>query len=165
MDINHIRPDPSKNTDINKLKSSAEKPAPNSINEETRASASNADQLIISEQARDLQHTDQALKTALKDLPDIRPEKVQSAKLKATEGFYSQDDTLSQVADSLLNEKLPSSTDAYSSLTLKQAPKSAEVRDEKVALSRTRKESNFYDQNEPLLKTAENLLKPPIERI
>ena len=167
MDIGYLKPTAPANTELQKLKQSAEKL--NGANTRTDGTNSeNADKLSISNEARSLHHTEQVVQAELKMMPDVRQDRVEAAKNRLQNGFYSSDENLPEITDALLNQFSKAARkpeESAAEVLLNMSDELPEIRPGQVEQALQRKDDNFYNGDEQIRKTSENLWIPPLERI
>jgi len=165
MNIEYLKTANSNNIDVNRLMQSAEKTGKSSSNSQTSESAE--DKLSISTEARDLQHTDVAVKTALSGMPEVREEKLLAVREKLNSGHYFSEENLDDTADSLIAEFSKSSRRAEEStlkVLLNKIDEEPEIRQSAVKDASAKSAAGFYNTEESIRMSAEKLWLPPIHR-
>ena len=166
MNVEHLKASEANRLELNKLKQSAEKTSPGS-KDNNAVGKSSADILSISSEARNLQHTDQAVKSKLSQMPDVRSDKIMAVRERLSQGFYSSDDVLTKSADAVIQQSTETSQkadEATISALLNRMDQEPDIREKEVESAVQRKNSGFYNTDEPIRKTAEKLWIPPIDR-
>lgn len=166
MNIGPLRSANAKNSDIQRINQDAEKTSPQSENI-TAAEGTVGDKVFISNIARDLHHTDKAVRNALKKVPDFRPEKVNAAVERIKNGHYFEDEAMDKTAESLLKGMLASDR-AEKRLMERLFEKTNEIpdiREREVAVAKEKKAEKFYHEDEPIHRVAEKIWIPSIERL
>ena len=166
MNVEHLGTTEANRLELNKLKQSAEKTsAPVKGNNSVKQGGE--DKLSISSEARNLQHTDQAVKSKLNQMSDIRPDLVEAIRGRLKSGYYNNDEVLAQSADAVIQQSSKSSRKPEEStinVLLNKLDEEPAVRQNEMNTASGRVESGFYDTEEPIRKTAEKLWIPPIDR-
>jgi len=166
MNVEHLGASEANRLELNKLKQSAEKTSPGG-KDTISVGESGADKLSISSEARNLQHTDQAVKSKLSQLPEVRSDKIMAVRERLNQGYYASDDVLTKSADAVIQQSAEAShkaDEATISALLNKLDQEPEIREKEVESALQRKNSGFYNTEEPIRKTAEKLWIPPLER-
>ncbi len=165
MSIEYLKPTNSSNIDINRLTQSAEKTGKPSGGK--KAEGSTEDKLSISSEARNLQHTDMVVKTALSEMPEIREDKLQAVRERMASGDYFSKDGLEDTADSLISQFSKASRRAEEStmkVLLNKMDEEPEIRQNQVQDAAAKKAVGFYNSDESIKQTGERLWIPPVYR-
>jgi|GEM_PF-2312751 len=165
MGIEYLKPANSSNIDINRLTQSAEKSGKPSGGKKAESNAE--DKLIISSEARNLQHTDKVVKAALSEMPEIREDKVLAARERMSAGDYFSEDGLEDAADSLISQFSKASRKAEEStlkVLLNKMEEEPEIRRGQIQEAADKQAAGFYNSEDSLKKTSERLWIPPIYR-
>lgn len=166
MNVERLKASEANRLELNKLKQSAEKTSPGGKDIKS-VGESGADKLSISSEARNLQHTDQAVKSKLSQMPEVRSDKIMAVRERLSQGFYNSDDVLTKSADAFIQQSAEAShkaDEATISALLNKLDQEPEIREKEVESALQRKNSGYYNTEEPIRKTAEKLWIPPLER-
>lgn len=155
--VKEIRPDAHVGQVSRQQPASARQPA-DSVREKEGGNAadSSRDILQVDQRRREDVRLEENAKLLLKELPDVRLDRIEEARRRLQEGFYDQEDVLRQTADRILQDQRPSST-AEVKQTSAPTPRTTEL--SKVDQARNRLNAGFYDQPEILEETARRILK------
>jgi CMP-2-keto-3-deoxyoctulosonic acid synthetase len=163
---NVLRPGNSKYIEINQLKQSAEKTAGKNA-ETIIQNGEGGDRLSISQEARDLHHTDLLVREELGRLPDIREEKVKEVIDRIKNNSYDNVEIIAKTADAILLQSSQANRIVAEPVIKKLFASSVqmpEIRQEQIDKAKERKEGEFYNQEEPIRKASDNLWIPPLQR-
>ncbi|MBC8278283.1 MAG: flagellar biosynthesis anti-sigma factor FlgM [FCB group bacterium] len=166
MNVEHLTASEANRLELNKLKQSAEKTSPGG-KDNISVGNDGTDKLSISSEARNLQHTDQAVKSMLSQMPDVRSDKIMAIQERLSQGHYNSDDVLTKSADAVIRLSAESSRKTDESAIkaiLNKLDQEPGIREKEVETAIQRKDSGYYNTEEPIRKTAEMLWIPPINR-
>jgi hypothetical protein len=93
------------NTPINPIKKSNDA-GHAKVDGKKGVSSSSSDVVEISKEAKDIEKVVANLKGKLDKIPDVRPEKVESATYKAKKGFYNTHEVAKKTAEILLKKNI-----------------------------------------------------------
>jgi len=166
MNVEHLGASEANRLELNKLKQSAEKTSPGG-KDNISVGNDGTDKLSISSEARNLQHTDQAVKSKLSQMPEVRSDKIMAARERLNQGYYTSDDVLTKSADAVIQQSAEASRkadEATISALLNKLDQEPDIREKEVETAIQRKDSGYYNTEEPIRKTADKLWIPPIYR-
>jgi anti-sigma28 factor (negative regulator of flagellin synthesis) len=106
--------------------------------EAEKTSSTSEDRISISERARDLQHTEIAVREELERIPELREERVMELRAKLKEGAYGSHQVLEASAEKVIEH--------FSKSALCDEIEGS--RKDQVEKSRERKNMGYYDREE-----------------